>query len=201
MTLPAKIGNRQIAIRQAEGGTADYVPHISFDDVRHMCEHLSERDRLLVQTLFDGCLRASEAIRLLPLHLHYQDDGWIIHVFGKGDKASIVAISSSLAAQLQAYAYREKLDKADKFFPINRHRVYQIVSTAIKKAGIVKPEHVGAVHVLRHSGALERLKQTGNPKAVQDQLRHKSALMTLRYMKTLAHEESIKIQQGVDLKW
>jgi integrase len=60
---------------------------------------------------------------------------------------------------------------------------------------------VGTVHVLRHSGAIARLAATGNPKAVQDQLRHKEARMTLRYLKTLSAQESIKIQQGVDFGW
>jgi len=80
-------------------------------------------------------------------------------------------------------------------------RVFQIVKALAAQAGLVKPDGVGTVHILRHSGALERLKQTGNPKAVQDQLRHRSALMTLRYMKTLSHEESMRIQQRVDYDW
>ena len=49
-----------------------------------------------------------------------------------------------------------------------------------------------------HSGAIEWLKQTGNPKAVQDQLRPKSPLMTMRYLKTLSADESLSIQQKVD---
>ena len=60
-------------------------------------------------------------------------------------------------------------------------------------------------------GGFARLKQLdaerqchdshGYPKAVQDQLRHKEARMTLRYLKTLSAQESIKIQQGVDFHW
>ncbi len=46
---------------------------------------------------------------------------------------------------------------------------------------VAGPPHVGAVHVLRHSGALERLKDTGNPQALQEQLGHTTAEMTLRY--------------------
>ena len=52
---------------------------------------------------------------------------------------------------------------------------------------------------LRHSGAIARLEATGNPKALQDQLRHFSARMTLRYMKTLPAKRSLEISQGVDL--
>jgi integrase len=84
---------------------------------------------------------------------------------------------------------------------VSTTRVWQIVDRAFGAAGIKKPEHVGTVHVLRHSGAIARLAATGNPKAVQDQLRHKEARMTLRYPKTLSAQESIKIQQGVDFGW
>jgi integrase len=42
---------------------------------------------------------------------------------------------------------------------------------------------------------------TGNPKALQDQLGHANAEMTIRYMKTLSKAETLKIQQGVDFKW
>lgn len=35
----------------------------------------------------------------------------------------------------------------------------------------------------------------------QSQLRHKSALMTMRYLKTLSADEFLKIQQAVDFQW
>ncbi len=75
------------------------------------------------------------------------------------------------------------------------------IAKAMREAGIVKPERVGAVHVLRHSGALERLRATGNPRAVQEHLRHSTAQMTLRYLKTLSAEEALRIQQEVDFGW
>ena len=40
---------------------------------------------------------------------------------------------------------------------------------------------------------------SGNLKSVQEQLRHKSAVMTLRYLKTIGHDEAMKTQQQVDL--
>lgn len=64
----------------------------------------------------------------------------------------------------------------------------------------MKPEHVGWVHVLRHSGAIERLRATRHAPGVQAQLGHKSMLMTLRYMKTLNAEEALEHSQlGVEL--
>ena len=79
--------------------------------------------------------------------------------------------------------------------------MFRIVDRAFEVAGIPKPPNVGTVHVLRHSGALARLQEHGNPKAIQDQLGHESAKMTMRYYKTLTAKESLRINQGVDWKW
>lgn len=198
--------SRSLQVRRGEQLSADYVPHLNLDDVKRLSEAAGqsrngERNRLLVQLLFDGCLRCSEAIGVRPQDIVKSPTGWYINVLGKGSKYGIVAISASLAAQLQAYAYRHSIPPTDRIFKINRTRVFQIVKAAMTRAGIVKPDGVGSVHVLRHSGAIERLKRTRNPRATQDQLRHKSALMTLRYLKTLSHEESMEIQQEVEYDW
>ena len=57
-----------------------------------------------------------------------------------------------------------------------------------------------AVQVLCHAGAMARLRETGNPKALRDQLRHVDARMTIRYLKTLSAAESLRINQGVDFR-
>ncbi len=187
--------SQQLAIRRGEAGAADYVVHLNLDQVRQLASAAGsskhgERDKLLVQLLFDGCLRCSEAIGVRPCDIAQDNTGWTVKVKGKGGKMGLVAISPTLAAQLQAYCYRSKLDETDRLFPITRSQAFRIVTTAFDRAGLTRPRRetdgVGAVHILRHSGAIERLRQTGNPKAVQDQLRHKSALMTMRYLKTLS---------------
>jgi len=193
--------NQQLAIRRGREYQADEVPHLGIAEVNRIIDQAKERDKLLIRLLFDGCLRASESILVRPQDIEQSQPGWIVRILGKGSKHGTVAISSSLAAQLKAYAYDKAIKPDERLFKINRFRVHQIVKAAMSKAGVVKPDGVGSVHVLRHSGAIARLQATGNPKAVQDQLRHKSALMTLRYMKTLSHQESLKIQQGVDFQW
>lgn len=192
---------QRLAARRSQGLRADYIPHLDLEQIRRMIAGMKERDQLLARCLFDGCLRCSEAIRIRPGDIVQAAGGWQLRILGKGGKWSAVAISATLAAQLQAYCYRHRVDPGSRIFPINRHRVYQIIDAAMAAVGIRKPDGVGRVHVLRHSGALERLRITGNPKAVQDQLRHRSAEMTMRYMKTLAHEESLEIQQQVDYQW
>ena len=67
---------------------------------------------------------------------------------------------------------------------------------------VVRPtRYIGGVHVLRHSGALERLKDTCNTQALKDPLGHSAAKMTLCYMTALTREESAKISQQVDFRW
>ncbi len=80
-------------------------------------------------------------------------------------------------------------------FPIKRFRGYQIITNAAKKAGLEKRVYP---HLLRHSDAIERLRQTRNPNALQDHLGHASPLMTLRYLSTLQEEDSLRIQQDVE---
>lgn len=196
-----------LAIQRAGELAADYVPHWGIDEIKALAGEASktrhgERNKLLVLTLFDACLRISEALALAPKDIEYTGGGWRLRVFGeKGSGRTVVALSPSLAAQLQSFAYRQQIAPEQRLFPISRIRAYQIISKASTEAGLVRPPNVGAIHILRHSGAIERLRRTGNPKAVQDQLRHKSALMTLRYMKTLSHDESLQIQQEVDFNW
>ncbi len=66
---------------------------------------------------------------------------------------------------------------------------------AAKRAGLEKRVYP---HLLRHSDSIERLRQTRNPKALQDHLGHASPLMTLRYLSTLQEEDSLRIQQDVE---
>lgn len=70
------------------------------------------------------------------------------------------------------------------------------------QAGIQEPtpalERVGAVHILRHSAAIERLRITSNSKSDQDHLRHRSALTTMLDSKTLSADESLMIQEAVN---
>jgi integrase len=205
----SKRPNNTLAIRKAHETEADFVPHLRIEEVQELSLQAEktaragkgERDSLLIQTLFDGCFRVSEALRLTPESLVQTHHGWVARIRGKGNKVAEVAISSPLASTLLAHAYNKGIKREEWLFPVSSTRVWQIVDRAFEKAGIRKPDHVGTVHVLWHSGAIARLAATGNPKAVQDQLRHKEAKMTLRYLKTLSSLESLKIQQGVDFDW
>ena len=149
---------------------------------------------------YAGSFYASEPLGVRPMDITHTEGGYRLRVDGKTGPRE-VAVSPSLVALLQSYAYESHLVRDARFFPINRHRVWQIVDSAAQLAVLAKPPGVGTVHILRHSGAIERMRASGNPRSVQDQLGHASTAMTLRYFRTLAAEEALRIQEGVDFGW
>jgi len=195
-------------IRRPSSTDGKPVPHWGIPEVRALVDDARQegrgnkgnRNALLISTLFDAALRISEALGLRPQDVVRNENGYRLHVDGKTGRRQ-VAVSPSLVSQLLSYAYEQRLGPEERFFPINRHRAWQIVDRAAEAAGLVKPSGVGTVHILRHSGAIERMRVSGNPRSVQDQLGHASAAMTLRYFRTLAAEESLQIQERVDFGW
>jgi len=109
----------------------------------------------------------------------------------------MIGIPQRLADRLKSYAYEKKLGDRDRLFPINRSRAWQIINRASMGAGFNKRIYP---HLLRHSDAIERLKQTGNPKALQLHLGHSSTLMTMRYLNTLTQEDAVRINQEVQFE-
>ncbi len=189
------------------GKVALEVPHIGKEEVKRIAEAARElgrgrkglRDELFILLLFDGCLRVSEALGLRPEDIRPGPQGFRVRVKGKGGRWGEAAISPSLAARLYAYIQEAGIKPGERIFKMTRQRAHQIVVRAFRAAGVPKPPGTGHCHVLRHSGALERLRITRNPRALQEQLRHLSPDMTLRYFKTLTREEALQIQEGVDL--
>jgi integrase/recombinase XerD len=103
-------------------------------------------------------------------------------------------LSERLVDRLKSNAYEKGLGLSDRFFPIKRSRGWQIIKAASLRSGFNKRVYP---HLFRHSDAIERLRQTGNPKALQLHLGHSSPAMTLRYLSTLTFEDAIRVQQEV----
>lgn len=80
-------------------------------------------------------------------------------------------------------------------FGINRHRAWQIVKECADRAGIDRRIYC---HLLRHGGAIARLKRTGNPKSLQIHLGHSDIKMTMRYLTTLQTIESLETESEVE---
>ncbi|HAY22651.1 MAG TPA: hypothetical protein DCY27_10905 [Desulfobacterales bacterium] len=174
------------------------VPYLTPEEVQKLTSACRGRhrlrDALLIDTLFQTGLRISEALALTPRQMGNLHGGTVLTIQGKGGKPRLVACPELLAARLKSYAYDQGLGLDDRFFPINRKRGWQIIKAAAARAGLNKRVWP---HLLRHSDAIERLRQTGNPKALMLHLGHNSPLMTLRYLSTLTAEEAVRIQLGV----
>lgn len=175
------------------------VPYLTREEVARLaaaCQGRNQlRDELLILTLFQTGLRISEALSLTPRRIGTQEGGAVLDIQGKGDKARLVACPDRLAHRLKSFAFDRKLGMDDRIFKINRRRAWQIVKEAAARAGISKRVYP---HLFRHSGAIERLRQTGNPRALQIHLGHASPFMTMRYLSTLTAEDALRIQQEVE---
>jgi integrase/recombinase XerD len=151
-------------------------------------------DSLLILCLYQTGCRISEALSLTPSHIQRFEGKPAISVIGKGRKLRLIACPQLLADKLKSYAYERKIEPQGRLFPINRSRAWQIIKAASLKAGFNKRVFP---HLFRHSDAIERLRQTGNPKALQIHLGHSSTAMTMRYLSTLTAEDSLRVNQEV----
>ncbi|MCD6226037.1 tyrosine-type recombinase/integrase [bacterium] len=175
------------------------VPYLTREEINLLVEEAKkrrngERDALLISLLFQTGLRISEALSLTPSKIDLFEGKPIFRVIGKGKKPRAVACPERLADKLRAFAYENKIEPDQRFFAINRQRAWQIIKETSRKAGLNKNVWP---HLLRHSDAIERLRQTGNPKALQHHLGHSSTSMVMRYLSTLTQEDSLRIQQQV----
>jgi len=193
------MSSKQIAALKSSIQKTHIVPYLTPDEVYRIVDvakegNKGERNSILIKTLFETGLRISEALSITPRMIGDHEGHAVLYIKGKGKKPRMVACPDGLAHQLKSHAYTNKLEIDDRIFKINRKRAWQIVKEAAKKAGIQKKVYP---HLFRHSDAIERLRQTGNPKALQYHLGHASTLMTLRYLVTLTAEDALRVQQGV----
>jgi len=184
---------------KTSGGTSKIVSYLTPEEIKLLVTEAKkrrngERDPLLILVLFETGLRISEALSLTMSKIDLFEGKPVLRIVGKGGKPRTVACPERLADKLRAYAVRSKFELEQKFFPINRQRAWQILKEVSQKAGLTKRIYP---HLLRHSDAIERLKQTGNPKALQHHLGHSSMTMVMRYLSTLTKEDSLRIQQQV----
>jgi integrase/recombinase XerD len=186
--LPMKAGLPAKALR--------LVPYLTPQEIKRLCLGCTgrhqDRDALLILVLFQTGLRVSEALTLTIRHLNRQPGA--LEITGKGGKARLVACPEPLIHRLKAFGFDQGLCLDEPIFPVSRKRAWQVIKSAAENAGLGKRVYP---HLLRHSDAIERLRQTMNPRALQLHLGHSSPLMTMRYLSTLTAEEALRINQEV----
>ncbi|MBA7661739.1 Tyrosine recombinase XerD [subsurface metagenome] len=155
------------------------------------------RDQLFLDLLLQTGIRTSEALRTTPADLTWLDRQPVLWIRkGKGGKTRQVAIPARIAGELLDYQRQHRLDQGDRFFRITRQRAWQITRRAAGAAGVTKRAYP---HLFRHSYAIEFLRQTGHPAALQKLLGHSTPAMTLRYLRLLQVEDALKVANQVEI--
>lgn len=148
----------------------------------HNIKHLA-----MLQTLFYGCLRASELCNLDDADVDLKNLTIRIRE-GKGGRDGIVFISNECAATLKRYLEIRPQLEVDGHLPLfytdfgkrwDRKDVYRMFITYKERAGI---EKTGGVHVFaRHTPATIMIAKGCDIRIVKEVLRHRDIRTTLRY--------------------
>jgi len=142
----------------------------------------SERNRLMVLTLFYSALRIAELLRLSPSNLLLNNN---ISISTKGGKAHEIGMPTWLMDELRTYISENKIAKDELLFDISAVTAWAIVKSLGRKIGKdVYP------HLFRHSFALFLAEKTGREAIVQRHLGHRSPMTTNIYFRYLREREA-----------
>ncbi len=138
----------------------------------------SFRDRALVELLYGGGLRVSEAVGLSCSSIDLEDR--VVRCIGKGDKERIVPLGREAVEAVRRYLsrgrpYLDKRHRQDLFLnaqggALTRAGAFLILRKLAMKAGL-EPERVHP-HLLRHSFATHLLEGGADLRSVQEMLGH-----------------------------
>jgi integrase/recombinase XerD len=150
-----------------------------FDASSHHVKHLA-----MLQTLFYGCLRASELCALDIMDLNLQDTTLRVRE-GKGGKDGIIFINNDVIQIIRKYLIARPPIESDALFITDygtrwdRKDLWRMFSYYKRKARVSKP---GGLHVFsRHSPATLMVAHGCDISIVQKILRHNDIKTTLRY--------------------
>jgi integrase/recombinase XerD len=147
----------------------------------------SLRDAALVELLYGGGLRVSEAVGLERAGVDLEER--LVRCVGKGNKERIVPIGRSAAEALHRYLakgrpYLDRRLRPELFLnarggPLTRAGAFLILRGLAAKAGL-EPERVHP-HLLRHSFATHLLEGGADLRSVQEMLGHADLATTQIY--------------------
>ena len=183
---PAKIVKRVRERQRVPGPLTD-------DEVRILLENLPKprtftncRNRVAVLLMLDAGLRVGElsGIRIQDVHLNDRE----IRVLGKGNKERVIPMGDTVLAELRRYLTWRKAAKApeneDHLFltitrePTTRATFVQFMKRFSDETGL-RQLHC---HKLRHTAAMNMLKNGADAYSVQAILGHSPPQMTARYV-------------------
>jgi integrase len=148
----------------------------------------TERDRIIIRTLGDCGLRASELCALHPSDVVRHDRQAYLRVQGKGERERLVPLPPALLRRIDRYVRETRPDtphpnlfvsnrrgRSGEYEPLTRSGLLQLMDAAAQRAGLSsKRVHP---HLLRHSFITNALRAGMNPLVLSRIAGHSSLRM------------------------
>jgi integrase/recombinase XerD len=135
-----------------------------------------QRDYLIIKTLWETGMRASELLSLTPAGIEQKHEVITI-TNGKGGKERRVLVKSETVNELFSYASQIGVGNGAKLFPLKRRQLYNIIRKYGALAGVTLHPHT-----LRHSFAINLVRHNTDIRRVQKLLGHSSLNITSVYL-------------------
>jgi integrase/recombinase XerD len=136
----------------------------------------SQRDYLIIKTLWETGMRASELLALTPADIEKKNE--VITVTnGKGGKERRVLLKSETVKELFSYVKTNTLGYDAPIFPLSRWTLYRIIRKYAALVGVSAHPHT-----LRHSFAINLVRHNTDIRRVQMLLGHSSLNVTSVYL-------------------
>lgn len=159
---------------------------------------LGLRNRAIIGVLYRSGLRISECLALYPKDIDLER-GEITVLHGKGDKRGVSTLDEGGCRLVVEWLERRAELGLTDDYPlfstlhgtlINPAYVRTLLPRLAKEAGIRKRVHP---HGLRHTHAVELLREGVDIDVIQQQLRHTDLATTVKYLRHLAPGEAVKV--------
>ena len=152
--------------------------------------HEGFRDFAIMLTFIDSGIRLSEMANLQVNDINF--DQYLFRVMGKGQKERYVPFGKRVAKALMDYLHKHRPEPigTENFWlrydglTLTPDRIQKLVTGYGRKAGLKRCH----CHKLRHTSAVQYLRNGGDPFSLQKKLGHSSLTMTRHYSE-LADED------------
>jgi len=167
-------------------------------DIRTGSRFVGLRNKVMLLLFIDSAIRLKEMAGLYLGDVNINDK--IVRIIGKGGKEDICPFSNKTRKILIQYMFeRKSRAKTDALWVTEEGNPFTVNGLSSwfdrlkKRANISGP---GRIHRLRHTSALQYLRNTRNTFYLQLFLRHKDLSMSRRYTQGLTREEAIEAHQN-----
>lgn len=178
-----RIDPSRIKLVKLRDATPQYIDRSVIENVIRCTKN--NQDKLMIALAFEGGLRIGELVAVKVSDI----TGTAVHVIGKGAIDRTVYISEGLAAALRVHIEKKSLLPYDNLFPNSSNRCpdgvmmigacrRHIQRAFMEVAGIKMHPHQ-----LRHSLAIELLKQGCDVVTIQNILGHTDLKTTMKYLR------------------